>query len=52
MKLWQKNSDSQPDVSRFTVGSDREMDLFLARWDAVGSLAHIEMLVGWAFAES
>jgi argininosuccinate lyase len=44
MKLWQKNTDSQPDVNRFTVGSDREMDLFLAPADVLGSLAHIQML--------
>lgn len=44
MKLWQKNKDSLKDVTRFTVGSDREMDMFLARFDVLGSLAHIKML--------
>ncbi len=44
MKLWQKNKDSLKEVSTFTVGKDQEMDLFLARFDVLGSLAHIEML--------
>jgi argininosuccinate lyase len=44
MKLWQKDKDSLKEVSTFTVGKDQEMDLFLARFDVLGSLAHIEML--------
>ncbi len=44
MKLWQKDKDSLGEVSRFTVGNDREMDLHLARFDVLGSLAHIQML--------
>jgi argininosuccinate lyase len=44
MKLWFKDKDSLTDVTRFTVGNDREMDLFLARFDVLGSLAHIQML--------
>jgi len=44
MKLWLKNKDSLNDVTRFTVGNDLEMDLFLARFDVLGSLAHIQML--------
>jgi argininosuccinate lyase len=44
MKLWQKDKDSLQDVTRFTVGKDREMDLLLASFDVVGSLAHIRML--------
>lgn len=44
MKLWQKNRDSDPQVEHFTVGSDREMDLYLAKADIVGSLAHTTML--------
>lgn len=44
MKLWQKNRDSDPQVEHFTVGSDREMDLYLAKADTVGSLAHTTML--------
>jgi argininosuccinate lyase len=44
MKLWQKDKDSLAEVSRFTTGKDQEMDLFLARFDVLGSLAHIQML--------
>ena len=44
MKLWQKNKDSLQEVTRFTVGKDREMDLHLASFDVLGSLAHIQML--------
>jgi argininosuccinate lyase len=44
MKLWQKEKASLKEVEKFTVGKDREMDLFLSRYDVLGSLAHIEML--------
>jgi len=44
MKLWQKDKDALSEVTRFTVGQDRELDLHLARFDVLGSLAHIEML--------
>lgn len=44
MKLWQKDKTSLKEVERFTVGSDRDMDLFLAPFDVLGSLAHITML--------
>jgi argininosuccinate lyase len=44
MKLWQKDKDSLQEVTRFTVGLDREMDLHLASFDVLGSLAHIQML--------
>jgi argininosuccinate lyase len=44
MKLWKKNSESLSEVERFTVGSDRELDLQLAAFDVMGSLAHIQML--------
>lgn len=44
MKLWQKNVESLKEVETFTVGKDRELDLFLAPFDVLGSLAHIEML--------
>lgn len=43
-KLWEKNIDVNPEIERFTVGKDRELDLFLARYDVVGSLAHSTML--------
>lgn len=44
MKLWQKDKVSLQEVERFTVGKDQEMDLFLAKADVLGSLAHITML--------
>ena len=44
MKLWQKDKASLQEVEKFTVGRDREMDLYLARFDVIGSLAHIRML--------
>lgn len=44
MKLWQKNTGSLKEVETFTVGHDRELDLFLAPYDVLGSLAHIKML--------
>ena len=44
MKLWQKDIASLKEVEKFTVGNDREMDMYLASFDVLGSLAHIEML--------
>ncbi len=44
MKLWQKDKTSLKEVEQFTVGNDREMDLYLAAFDVLGSLAHIQML--------
>ncbi|AHF16487.1 argininosuccinate lyase [Niabella soli] len=44
MKLWKKNTDSLKEVETFTVGKDREMDEYLAPFDVLGSLAHIQML--------
>ncbi|HUX85111.1 MAG TPA: argininosuccinate lyase [Chitinophagaceae bacterium] len=44
MKLWQKDKASLREVDLFTVGNDREMDLYLASADVLGSLAHIRML--------
>jgi argininosuccinate lyase len=44
MKLWQKNTTSSKEVEQFTVGRDREMDMYLAAFDVLGSLAHIQML--------
>ena len=53
MKLWQKNTASLQEVETFTVGKDREMDLYLAAFDVLGSLAHTQMLesVGLLSAE-
>lgn len=44
MKLWQKNTDANQAVDKFTVGRDREMDIYLAEADVLGSLAHTRML--------
>ncbi|HWH64059.1 MAG TPA: hypothetical protein VNS50_12330, partial [Ginsengibacter sp.] len=44
MKLWQKNIASTKEVETFTVGKDRELDMYLAPFDVLGSLAHIQML--------
>lgn len=49
MKLWQKNNtspsgDGGKEVEQFTVGKDREMDIYLAAFDVLGSLAHTQML--------
>lgn len=44
MKLWQKDKGALASVEKFTVGQDQEMDMFLARFDVLGSLAHIQML--------
>ncbi len=44
MKLWEKNFEVNKEIDRFTVGRDREMDLYLAKYDVLGSMAHITML--------
>jgi argininosuccinate lyase len=44
MKLWQKDKASLQEVETFTVGKDREMDMYLAAFDVLGSLAHTQML--------
>jgi argininosuccinate lyase len=52
MKLWQKdNTNNHNDhadlvkkIETFTVGNDREMDMLLAEFDVMGSLAHGAML--------
>lgn len=43
-KLWEKNYEISHEIERFTVGRDREMDLYLAKYDVLGSMAHITML--------
>lgn len=53
MKLWQKDKTALKEVDKFTVGKDRELDEYLARFDVLGSLAHTRMLqsVGLLTAE-
>lgn len=44
MKLWEKSTKVDQEIERFTIGKDAEMDLFLAKYDVLGSMAHITML--------
>ena len=44
MKLWEKDFEMNAEIERCTVGRDRELYMFLARHDVVGSMAHITML--------
>ncbi len=44
MKLWDKGTEVNKQIEKFTVGKDRELDMFLAEHDIVGSLAHCIML--------
>ena len=44
MKLWEKNITVDKAIEKFTVGKDIEMDLYLAKYDVLGSIAHITML--------
>lgn len=43
-KLWEKSVKVNAEIDRFTVGRDRELDLYLAKHDVMGSMAHITML--------
>ena len=43
-KLWQKETETERSVEKFTVGNDRELDHQLAAFDVIGSLAHTRML--------
>ena len=47
-KLWEKSVQVNEEIDRFTVGRDREMDLYLAKHDVLGSMAHITMHANWA----
>ena len=44
MKLWEKGTETNRLVEEFTTGNDRELDLLLAPWDILGSMAHVKML--------
>lgn len=44
MKLWQKSTDVNKEIEAFTIGNDQELDLLLAPFDILGSIAHITML--------
>lgn len=44
MKLWEKGTSVDAAIEKFTVGKDRELDLLLAPFDILGSMAHVTML--------
>lgn len=50
-KLWQKDVSVHDEIDKFTVGMDRELDLLLAKYDVLGSLAHIKMLTSIGLLE-
>ncbi|MDQ3290912.1 MAG: argininosuccinate lyase [Bacteroidota bacterium] len=52
MKLWQKNTATKEEVEKFTVGRDRELDVLLAEFDVLGSLAHTQMLASIGLLET
>ena len=44
MKLWDKGYSIDKKIEQFTVGNDREIDLYIAKYDIIASLAHAKML--------
>lgn len=44
MKLWEKGIPVNQAIEEFTVGNDRELDIYLAPYDILGSMAHVTML--------
>lgn len=52
MKLWQKDKTALAAVEKFTVGNDRELDLQLAPFDVLGSIAHVTMLAAVGLLEN
>ena len=44
MKLWEKGISANKRIDEFTAGRDRQIDLLLAPWDVLGSIAHARML--------
>lgn len=51
-KIWNKGFDANKIVDDFTVGNDRKLDLRLAKYDILGSMAHIKMLVATGLLEA
>ena len=51
-KLWEKSTQINAKIEAFTIGLDREMDVFLAKYDVLGSMAHIRMLESVGLLES
>ncbi len=52
MKLWQKDKNALKEVSQFTIGKDAELDMLLAPFDVLGTLAHIQMLASIGLLEA
>ncbi len=44
MKIWEKGTEVDAAIEKFTVGKDRELDILLAPFDVLGSIAHVTML--------
>ena len=44
MKLWDKGYSIDTAIERFTIGKDKELDLLLAPYDILGTIAHVTML--------
>ncbi|MDF1551222.1 MAG: lyase family protein, partial [Bacteroidales bacterium] len=44
MKLWDKGTQVLKAIEEFTVGKDREIDIQLAEFDVLGSIAHAKMI--------
>ncbi len=44
MKLWDKGTSVNELIEKFTVGKDRELDIYLVQFDVLGSIAHAKML--------
>ncbi|HSM63736.1 MAG TPA: lyase family protein, partial [Gillisia sp.] len=44
MKLWDKGIPINKKIEKFTVGNDRELDMFIAGYDITASKAHARML--------
>jgi argininosuccinate lyase len=42
--IWNKGTEATDIVENFTVGNDKYLDIKLAKWDVIGSMAHIKML--------
>ena len=42
--LWNKGTAATEVVDAFTVGNDRILDMRLAKYDVIGSMAHIKIL--------
>ena len=43
-KIWAKGIPIDALIEKFTIGKDPEMDMFLAPYDVIGSIAHVKML--------